>query len=345
MKKITVAVLCGGQSAEHEVSLHSAQNIWNAIDIEKYNRVFIGITKDGRWLIQGAPEQNMHDIRKYLNNPSSSKNISIKEDALLPMTEQDENNVDIFFPALHGPFGEDGVIQGMLKMKGKRFVGCGVLASACSMDKDITKRLLRDAGIANAKFVTLRKNETPPSYNEMVQQFGSPIFIKPANMGSSVGVHKVCNEKDYESALRDAFSFDKKVIIEEFIDGHELECAVLGNDNPAASCISEVITSHEFYTYDAKYVDADGSRLEIPAKLPPEVSDEIRSIALRVFETLGCAGLSRVDFFLKKDGGIIVNEINTMPGFTNISGYPKMWEASGMTQKELVERLIQLALE
>jgi D-alanine-D-alanine ligase len=252
--------------------------------------------------------------------------------------------VDVVFPILHGPFGEDGTIQGFLKLADIPFVGPGVLGSAVGMDKDAMKRLLRDAGIPIGKFITVKSHEQAPSFAEIETVLGKPFFIKPANMGSSVGISKVNDEAHYGSAIKDAFQYDIKIIIEEFIPGREIECAVLGNEEPAASVPGEIIPSHEFYSYDAKYLDENGAALEIPAKIDEKTKKRIQELAIKTFHALCCEGLSRVDFFLKEDGEIIVNEINTMPGFTRISMYPKMWEASGITYTELISRLIELAI-
>jgi D-alanine-D-alanine ligase len=256
-----------------------------------------------------------------------------------------EETIDVVFPILHGPFGEDGTVQGLLKLADIPFVGTGVLASAVGMDKDVMKRLFRDAGLPIGKFKSLKSHEKAPSFSEMASALGLPIFIKPANMGSSVGVSKVHNEEEYHTALSEAFKFDTKAILEEFIPGRELECSVLGNEEPEASIPGEVISTHEFYSYDAKYIDEKGATLEIPAKLPPETVKQIQDLAIKAFKTLECEGLGRVDFFLKPSGEVIINEINTMPGFTRISMYPKLWEAGGISYSKLIDTLIQLAVK
>jgi len=257
---------------------------------------------------------------------------------------------DVIFPILHGPFGEDGTMQGYLKLADIPFVGPGVLGSAVGMDKDVMKRLFREAGIPIGKYLPLKSNEKILSFAQIEKELGSPVFIKPANMGSSVGISKANNEAEYLAALKDAFQYDTKVVIEEFISGREIECAVLGNEEPSASLPGEITPSHDFYSYDAKYIDTQGASLQIPAKLDAETTKRIQEMAIKVFTTLCCEGLSRVDFFLKTDGlsasqpGIIVNEINTMPGFTKVSMYPKMWEASGLSYTDLITRLIELAI-
>lgn len=329
-KKTRVGIIFGGRSAEHEVSLRSAQSIYNALDKNKYEPVLIGITKQGNWLFG----------QKMIALPGG-KGSSVT--SLVPQ-EKEIAALDVVFPALHGPFGEDGTIQGLLKIAGIPFVGADVLGSAVGMDKDVMKRLLRDAHIPIGKFMVIRKNEET-SYKNIVKTLGSPLFIKPSNLGSSVGVHKVRNETEFNNALKDAFSFDIKIIIEEFIDCREIECSVLGNDDPIASVPGEVIVKHEFYSYEAKYLDENGAMLEIPAKLSKSQIKKVQELAVKTFKILECSGMARVDFFLTKKGKILVNEINTIPGFTSISMYPKLWEASGIPYSELISRLIDLALE
>lgn len=306
-KKLKIGVLFGGKSAEHEVSLQSAKNVLNFLDRKKYQIVEIKIPKSGQF--------DLSLLRK----------------------------VDVVFPVLHGPYGEDGSMQGLLKLSGVPFVGAGVLGSAVGMDKDAMKRLLKEADIKIGKFITLRTGEKM-SFKEAKRKLGATLFIKPANMGSSVGVSKVKNEKEFTDAIKMAFSFDNKIIIEEFIDGREIECSVLGNDNPIASLPGEIIANQEFYSYNAKYIDT-GSVAEIPAKIGKNKIKEIQDAAVKTFKVLNCEGLGRVDFFLNKNGEVLVNEINTIPGFTNISMYPKLWEASGLPPSKLLDKLINLALE
>ncbi|MDR1469405.1 MAG: D-alanine--D-alanine ligase [Spirochaetaceae bacterium] len=348
-KKVRVAFLCGGRSAEHEVSLQSAKNIVSATDGARYEKTLIGITKDGRWLWRGGERHNEADFRGFngfLLNEDDPKTICLDEKNLVPFDcGQLKQRFDVVFPVLHGPFGEDGTVQGFLAMNGVPFVGSGVLGSALGMDKETAKKLLRAEGVPIADFVTVRKDTRIPAFSAIAAKLGLPLFVKPANMGSSVGVHKVHREDEWFEAVNDAFLYDAKVIVEECIDGREVECAVLGNGAEAkASCVGEIIASHEFYSYDAKYIDEDGARIEIPAKLPDVVTEKIRETAVNVFLILSCADLSRVDFFVKNDGGIIVNEINTMPGFTKISMYPKLWEHSGISYETLVDRLIRYGL-
>lgn len=339
MKKLKVAVVFGGKSAEHEVSLQSARNVIEGLNKDRYEVIPIGIDKKGRWLLGNT--------ENYLQNSDNPKLIKLNESskAIVPLNSESviKEKIDVVFPVMHGPYGEDGSMQGFLKLAGVPFVGPSVLGSAVGMDKDVMKRLLRDAGIPVGKFLAIKANERI-TFQDAEKNLGLPLFVKPANMGSSVGINKVGNEDEFEKALDEAFKFDSKVIIEEFIPGREIECAVLGNDNPVASTPGEIITNQEFYSYDAKYVD-EGSVAEIPAKIPDEVTKKIKDLAVKTFKALNCEGMSRVDFFLKSDGTILVNEINTIPGFTNISMYPKLWEASGVSQAELLDKLIALALE
>jgi D-alanine-D-alanine ligase len=351
-KKQTVGILFGGKSAEHEVSLQSAKNVYEAIDRSRYEPVLIGIDKTGRWLLNNSSRflLNPEDPGKISMNPDGNKialipqsggaleSLSVSDNAAAP-------RLDVVFPILHGPFGEDGTVQGLLKLADIPFVGPGVLGSAAGMDKDVMKRLLRDANIPIGKFITLCSHEALPAFSAVTEALGLPVFIKPANMGSSVGIAKVHNEAEYLPALRDAFLYDNKTLIEEFIPGRELECAVLGNELPEASVVGEVISSHEFYSYNAKYLDENGAILQIPAQIPEETALKVRNLAIQTSKALCCEGLSRVDFFLRDNGDVLVNEINTMPGFTKISMYPKLWEASGISYTDLISRLIELAVE
>lgn len=305
-----VGIIFGGKSAEHDVSVQSAKNIITAIDAKKYVVVPIKIDRGGK---------------RYVKIPWKS--------------------FDVAFPVLHGPDGEDGTMQGLLKLANVPFVGPSVLGSAVGMDKDVAKRLLRDAGIPVAPFLTIRVKEKLPSFSHVVRTFDLPFFIKPANLGSSVGVHKVKNKKQFASALADAFRYDTKILIEKYIRGREIECAILGNEHPIASVLGEITPHYEFYSYEAKYLDPDGAGLTIPAKLPKGVAKKIQQLAVKTFKTLSCEGMGRVDFFVTKDYRIFVNEINTIPGFTKISMYPKLWEASGISYSKLIDQLIQLALE
>ncbi|MDR0598318.1 MAG: D-alanine--D-alanine ligase [Treponema sp.] len=349
MKKLNVGILFGGKSAEHEVSLQSAKNVFDAMDRSKYNPVLIGIDKNGRWLLnEGAGFLlNADDPKRIRLNPSSDAVV------LAPQSRGRISNltdiargrsIDVIFPILHGPFGEDGTVQGLLKLADIPFVGPGVLGSAVGMDKDVMKRLLRDGGIPIGRFLTIQSHEPALPFKKAVKALGLPLFVKPANMGSSVGISKVHNEGEYERALKNAFAYDTKIILEEFIKGREIECSILGNEDVCASLPGEVIPRHEFYSYESKYLDENGAVLKIPADLPRRIVKKIQTLGIKAFQTLCCEGLSRVDFFLQEDGTLFVNEINTMPGFTRISMYPKLWEAGGISYKKLIDTLIKLAI-
>ena len=345
-KKLTVGILFGGKSAEHEVSLQSAKNVFDAIDRGKFEPVLIGIDKGGRWHSMGDSLSllNSGDPRRISLNSSGGPVALVPESAGL--LAECGPKLDVVFPILHGPFGEDGTIQGLLKLADVPFVGAGVLGSAVGMDKDVMKRLLRDAGIPIGKFLTFRAHEPLPSFAEIKTALGIPVFVKPANMGSSVGISKAHNESEFSAAAREAFQYDVKIVIEEYIKGREIECAVLGNENPVASVPGEVIPTHEFYSYEAKYLDENGAALEIPAKLDADTQKRIQELSVKAFQVLCCEGLARIDFFLKENGETLLNEINTMPGFTKISMYPKLWEASGgIGYTELISRLIELAMK
>jgi D-alanine-D-alanine ligase len=351
-RKIHVGILFGGKSAEHEVSIQSAKNIYEAIDKEKYQVTMIGISKEGHWLIDHNFEKGMvpavvesphrpEDTLALVTSPGEKQLITLGGEKVL-------EKLDVVFPVLHGPYGEDGTVQGLLKLAGIPFVGAGVLGSAVGMDKDVMKRLLRDAKIPNARYVPLYKytgGDGNPSYREITEELGLPLFVKPANLGSSVGVSKVHNEEEFQQAMHEAFKYDHKLIVEEAITGREIECSVLGNEKPLASLPGEIINLKGFYTYEAKYVDEHSSVLEIPAKLNPEEITKIQQTAVKTFKVLCCEGMARVDVFLTPEGEVVVNEINTIPGFTKISMYPKLWEISGISYPELIDRLIKLAME
>src|SRR3989344_4343662 len=349
-KKMNVAILFGGRSAEHEVSLQSAKNIFDAIDKKKFNPILIGIDKSGKWLL--------NDSAKFLLNADDPKLIKLNQAgesvALIPANNGEITNLDdsstsqkiaVVFPILHGPFGEDGTAQGFLILANLPFVGPSILGSAVGMDKDVMKRLLCEAGLPIGKFVSLKLSDEIPDFTAIKSKIGLPFFVKPANMGSSVGIAKVHNESEYADAVKDAFNYDVKIIIEENIPGREIECAVLGNADTKASVPGEIKSTHEFYSYEAKYIDENGAVAEIPAKLPEETIKKIQELAVKTFQVLECEGCSRVDFFLKENGEVVVNEINTIPGFTKISMYPKLWEASGISYTKLITKLINLAIE
>ncbi len=349
-KKLKVGILFGGKSAEHEVSLQSAKNVADAIDKDKYDVALIGIDKSGRWLLPNQSEFliNATDPKLVKLNKDNEKSVALVPQSGGELTDLSmggtHSSIDVVFPILHGPFGEDGTVQGLLKLAGVPFVGAGILGSAVGMDKDVMKRLLRDAGIPIAKFLVFRHGDLL-DLQSISDEIGLPFFVKPANMGSSVGVRKVTNQETFDQAVQDAFNYDTKILIEEFVDGRELECSVLGNQKPIASVVGEIVSTHEFYSYEAKYIDEHGAALEIPADLPDAVSQRVQELALQTFQTLECEGLGRVDCFLRRDGTVIVNEINTIPGFTKISMYPRLWEASGVVYSELINRLVELAIE
>ena len=341
--KLRVALLCGGKSAEHEVSLHSGLKVAKALDPLRFDPVLLGIDKAGNW--------HRMDLAALEQSAKARKLLPVESERQSPglFLSEDSRGIDVVFPVLHGPFGEDGAMQGLLKLANLPCVGAGVLGSAVGMDKDAMKRLLRDAGLPIARYRAYREHQRAEiAYSDIAAELGSPLFVKPANLGSSVGVSKARNEMEFLAALDLAFRYDRKILIEEAAGGRELECAVLGNEHPQASVVGEVIsdaTRHDFYSYQAKYLDEKGATLRIPANLPAAISERIRTLALQAFEALYCEGMGRVDFFLRADGIILVNEINTLPGFTATSMYPKLWEASGIGYTDLLSRLIDLAIE
>ncbi len=345
-KKLRVGILFGGKSAEHEVSLRSAKNVAEAMDKNKYEIVFIGIEKTGKWLLDSSNSTQllMSDNKKKQDIALVPESSGVLSTLSSNSGSKKEAGIDVVFPILHGPFGEDGTVQGLLKLANVPFVGAGVLGSAVGMDKDVMKRLLRDSGIPIGKFVAVKQSDEI-NFNKIKKTLGMPMFVKPANLGSSVGVSKVKNEAEFKKAVKEAFEFDTKVIIEQFIKGREIECSVLGNDEPIASVTGEIKLKAEFYSYDAKYVDEDGAVLEIPAKLDKKTEKKVQDLAIKTFKALNCEGMGRVDCFVTKTGKVYINEINTIPGFTNISMYPKLWEASGISYSRLIDTLIVLAIE
>ena len=381
MKKIRVGILFGGRSGEHEVSLLSAASVFNAIDKNKYEVVPIGITKQGRWvtatdaerLLQGKFEDHTH-LRA--GDPGATPGAAVlakgesvvvppephrrgslapfETDALTRRASDRAIDVDVIFPVLHGTFGEDGTIQGLLELADMPYVGAGVLGSAAGMDKDIMKSLFRAAGLPIVKHVTFLRSEWEANAKRIQKLVESklkyPVFVKPANLGSSVGISKARDREQLGSAIEEAARFDRKIVIEQGVGGskqkaREIECSVLGNDQPEASLPGEIVPSTEFYDYNAKYLD-EGSQLIIPAKLSKSEIKTVQRLAVAAFKAVDCAGLARVDFLMEpKSRTIYLNEINTMPGFTAISMYPKLWAASGISYSDLIGRLIQLGLE
>ncbi len=355
-EKKSLLILFGGMSSEHEVSCISAASMIEHINSEKYHIRTIGITKEGNWLLTDSPAVHIRD-GSWKTLESNRKALLAPDRSVGGILVQGEDGsyerigVDVILPVLHGKNGEDGVMQGLLQLSGIPFVGSDTAASAASMDKAITKAMVEQAGSVNqAKSILLhRKTYEKDPHNEVIALFDYfecqlPLFVKPANAGSSVGISKVKEADDLGKAIEKALQEDDKVLIEEAIVGREIEVAVLGNENPKASCIGEIFAANEFYDYNAKYENA-GSRTAIVTDLEPEKEREIRETAIKVYEIMGCRGLARVDFFLKESGRVVFNEINTLPGFTHISMYPKLWEASGVPYAELIDRLIELALE
>ena len=326
-KRIRVAVLLGGRSSEHEISLNSARSVLHALDPERYETVTVEIGRDGRWELGSGSDDG--SVAETLPVPTSKVPATLGE-------------VDVVFPVLHGPFGEDGTVQGLLELADVPYVGAGVLGSALAMDKDVFKAVMRDRGIPVTRNITLREGQAPEN------PFGYPVFVKPARLGSSVGITKVNSEDQLPAAVELAFRHDEKVLVEEFVPGVEVECGVLGNEKPLASLPGEIV-SHGFqgtdwYDYSAKY-DEGGMDLIVPPRLPQETIERIQDIAVRSFVAGECEGMARVDFFVRDDGEVLLNELNTIPGFTATSVYAKLFEKSGIPYPELVDRLVQLALE
>lgn len=350
-RKLNLGIIFGGRSAEHEVSIQSARNIIEALDPEKYQLTLIGIDRDGQWYLNdtshfllGSQNPELLKLNQQhqalVLRPGSAGQQLVKSHDMSPLPA-----LDVVFPVLHGTYGEDGAVQGLLRMAGIPFVGSGILGSAVGMDKDVMKRLLLQAGIPTPPFVTVYEHQEL-NQAALVQELGGfPIFVKPANLGSSVGIHKVKMIEQLEPALKDAFRYDTKLVIEAGLDCREIECSVLGNQQPIASVPGEIKVQAEFYSYEAKYIDSDGAVLQIPAELSEELTHRIQALAVQSFRVLNAEGLARVDMFLTPDNQVYVNEINTLPGFTRISMYPKLWEASGIGYSELLDRLIQLAIE
>jgi D-alanine-D-alanine ligase len=337
--KTRVGVIFGGRSGEHEVSLRSAEFIIRSLDPSKYEVVPIAITHEGRWL----------GSRNAMSMLSAGEAIQAALTSGEPMNilpEPRQNGpVDVFFPIVHGTYGEDGTIQGLLELAGVPYVGAGVLGSAVGMDKDVMKRLLREAGLPVGDFWVTRARDIDAFIREFSSELPYPVFVKPANMGSSVGITKAHNASELPAALGIAADFDRKIVVEKGIDAREIELSVLGNDDPKVSIPGEIIPAREFYDYHAKYV-SDDSRLLVPAPLSEAQVRQAQALAVQAFQALECSGLARVDLFLEKSTGrFLVNEINTLPGFTSISMYPKLWEASGLSYADLLDQLIALALE
>ena len=349
--RIRVGVLFGGRSGEHEVSLTSAASVVRALDRRKYDVVHIGITREGRWFMgRGAFQAPAEVFARGKQVIPSADPSGPRFFALQARPGADRlPGVDVIFPVLHGTFGEDGTIQGLLELAGVPYVGAGVLGSAAGMDKDAMKRLFRDAGLPVVEWLLVLRSEwkqNPARLCKLIEKkLGYPLFVKPANLGSSVGISKVHNLRELRPAIDLAAGYDRKVIVEKGLDAREIECSVLGNDSPQVSVPGEIVPLNEFYDYEAKYVK-EGSELVIPAKLTRLQARSAKDLALRAFRAVDCAGMARVDFLLdRKSGTLFVNEVNTIPGFTPISMYPKLWQASGLPYPRLLDRLIHLALE
>jgi D-alanine-D-alanine ligase len=351
-RKISVGILFGGRSGEHEVSLQSAASVIKALNPAKYRIVPIGITREGHWRAGRDAHQPLPEVLKAgvpiipSADPTGPKLLPLKRAgssarALPP--------IDVVFPVLHGTFGEDGTVQGLLELANVPYVGAGVLASATGMDKDVMKRLFRDAGLPVIPWELILRSEwesNPARVRQRIEKaLRYPVFVKPVNMGSSVGISKVHNRRELSAALNLAAKYDRKLLVENGINAREIECSVLGNEHPQASVAGEVVPVNEFYDYEAKYIK-EGSELVIPAHLSREQAKQVKEIAVRAFQSVDCGGMARVDFLLdRKSGKVYLNEINTIPGFTSISMYPKLWEASGLPYPKLLDRLIALALE
>jgi D-alanine-D-alanine ligase len=344
-------VLFGGRSGEHEVSLTSASSVIRALDSTKYEVVPIGISRQGRWYMGSGSRGLLSEVFRKGQvvvpsaDPSGPKFFARDQRS----RARRMRTVDVIFPVLHGTFGEDGTIQGLLELAGIPYVGAGVLGSSAGMDKDVMKRLFRDAGLPVVEWVVVLRGEWRQSsarLRKLIEtRLGYPLFIKPANLGSSVGISKVHNRRELAAAIDLAAGYDRKVIVEKGLDAREIECSVLGNDSPQASVPGEIVPLNEFYDYEAKYVK-EGSELVIPAKLSRAATRRVQDLALRAFRSVDCAGMARVDFLLDRPSGtFFVNEVNTIPGFTPISMYPKLWQATGLPYPALLDRLIQLALE
>lgn len=350
MQKLTLAILFGGASSEHDVSCVSAKSIVSNINKEKYNIVMLGITKNGEWyLFDDDAELLPND--KWLSSPSIKKAYIAPDSKIHGIVCEDGSHIrlDAVFPVLHGKNGEDGTVQGLLQLAQIPFVGCDATSSGSCMDKTVTNAVADAFGIEQAKWCSFTgfeyRRDTEKCIGTAVEKLGFPIFVKPANAGSSVGISKAHNEDELKAGIETALKEDKKVVLEEFIDGFEVECAVLGNDEPIAAQVGQIIAAAEFYDFDAKYNNPE-SELHIPALISEEKRNEVRSMALKAYKALGCEGLSRCDFFVtKKDQRVLMNEINTIPGQTPISMYPKLFEAVGVPYDELIDRLIELAME
>jgi D-alanine-D-alanine ligase len=360
-KKLRIGVIFGGRSGEHEVSFRSAHSVINAIDKSKYEVVPIAITKEGNWLAPAAAARLLSKKTQRLLPPNTfaddAEDVAIVGDpsrAGLVRLDSDgqTEQLDVIFPVLHGTYGEDGTLQGLLEMAAIPFVGCGTLASACGMDKSIMKALFKDAGLPICRYTLFLRSEWENDREQIARrvsrQLGFPCFVKPANLGSSVGISKATDKASFVKAVELAARYDRKIIAEELVEGRELECAVMGNDQPQASLPGEYVVHAEaarFLDYTEKYSSTGNVEFVVPAQVSKAVTKRIQTMAVKAYQAIDASGLSRVDFFLKKDGELLVNEINTLPGLTDVSGFPKMWEASGIPFPQVIDQLIELAIE
>jgi len=357
VRKLRVGLIFGGRSAEHEISLVSAQSVMSAIDKDKYEIVPIGITKEGRWLASGDPWKALSSGMLAESQPAAL--LAEPSDRGLMRLEQSDqehrltavqlSHIDVVFPMLHGPFGEDGTVQGLLELAGIPYVGAGVMASAVGMDKAVFKDVMRAHGLPIVPHIVVSRRsweaQRPATLERIEAEIGYDCFVKPANLGSSVGISKAHDRAELVAALDKAARYDRKLVVEHALDAREIEISVLGNDDPIVSVPGEILPCNEFYDYAAKYVGQE-SEVVIPAPIPAQVVDRVRQLALRAYQAIDCAGMARVDFLLDRPTGeVYINELNTIPGYTTISLYPKLWEASGISYGELIDRLIELALE
>lgn len=343
---LNVLILCGGRSAEHEVSLISAYNVQKAMPKELYNPKLCGVRKDGIWVVHPKLLQQVEDIQQVQLNEAAEL-VQLNQQVLVPLNQAtQEFKVDVIFSLVHGTGGEDGALQGLAELMQVPMVGSGVAASAVCFDKAFSKDVLRQAGLPVSAGCYWHNFWTKPKYAELAAKLGGCLFVKPANAGSSVGVSRCQTATEFDQAVQQAFLFDAKILIEECIVGRECELSVLGNQQPEVSAVAgEIITPDQIYSYEAKYVDSQATTLVIPANLEPTTLKNMRDLARKAFQALGCSGMARVDFFLQSDGQWVINEVNTIPGFTSISMYPKLWAASGLNYPDLIDRLIQLALK
>jgi len=345
-----ILILCGGKSVEHEVSIISARNVLRSIDKHRFHPIVVLISRSGTWYLASAEDGELENVKECTDALSTVRKLCtlLKKSTLTELLCEDgmAAKVDVVFPLVHGTVGEDGSLQGMMEALDLPYVGSPVLASALGMDKTVSKVIFANCGIEVTAHISLGNKDKIPTYKEVCERFNSTtFFVKSSTMGSSVGVYKVRNEAEYLESVRKAFLYCPQVLVEKYVKGREIECAVLGNDNPKASILGEIRPRHDFYSYEAKYLDPDGAELVVPAAIPEVVAKQCQELAIRAFKAIGAKGMARVDFFLTEDNKLILNEINTIPGFTQISMYPILWQHSGFSYEALISRLIELALE